>query len=52
LSEGSGAILADSGPIITITAREEAKVARPLGEPAPADAKVVTGSREIPADVP
>jgi hypothetical protein len=46
----SRAILADSGPIITIIARDEAKIARPLGEPAPEDAKVVTGSREIPVD--
>jgi hypothetical protein len=43
-------ILADSDPIITIIARKEAKVAQPLGEPAPEDAKVVTGSREIPLD--
>jgi len=37
-------IIADSGPNITIIARDEAKVARPLGEPAPDDAKVVTDS--------
>ena len=43
-------IIADSGPIITIIARDEAKVARQLGEPAPDDAKVVTGYREIPVD--
>jgi len=46
----SRGIIADSGPIITIIARDEAKVARSLGEPAPEDAKVVTSSREIADD--
>jgi len=43
-------VFAHSGPIITVIARDEAKVARSLGEPSREDAKVVTDSREIPLD--
>jgi len=48
----SRGIIAFSGPIATMIARDEAKVVRSPGEPAPEDAKVLTGSREIPVDAP